>query len=144
MRWINQLGERIRRSMVGRYGTDALGRALSIGGCILLIISVFTRSAGGGAFSSLLSLAAAAGIIWCYIRIFSRNYQKRAAENQRYLNLQNKVTGWFRLRRDCIRQRRDYAFFRCPSCHQMVRVPRGKGKIRITCRRCGFAFEKKT
>ena len=144
MRWFNQLGERFRRSMVGRYGVDALGRALSIGGCVLLLVSLFTGGVGNGALSSLFTLAAGAAILWCYIRVLSRNYSKRAAENQKYLNLRSKVTGWFSLHRDCLRQRKEYAFFRCPSCRQMVRVPRGKGKIRITCRRCGFAFEKKT
>ena len=144
MRWFNRMGERIRQSMVGRYGVDAQGRFLSIGGCVFLIVSLFTRGVGSGALSSLFTLLAGVAIVWCYFRVLSRNYQKRSAENRKYLDLLGKVTGWFSLRRDCIRQRKEYAFFRCPSCHQMVRVPRGKGNIRITCPRCGFAFEKKT
>ena len=60
------------------------------------------------------------------------------------VSFRNRFFGSFRLLKSCFRQRKDYAFFRCPSCREIVRVPRGKGKIRITCPRCGYAFEKKT
>ena len=83
-------------------------------------------------------------LIWCYSRIFSKNVTRRRAENDSYLRKQASVTDWFRLRRDCFRQRKEYAFFRCPGCGRTVRVPKGKGKVRITCRQCGFSFEKKT
>ena len=143
MRWFQNADQWVRRQMAGRYGVDALGRALSIGGLAALVLALAAQLAGA-AVSSLLAAAAFALILWCYIRIFSRNMQKRSAENQRYMALQSKVGGWLRLKRDCFTQRKDYAFFRCPSCRQMVRVPKGKGRIRITCRKCGFAFEKKT
>ncbi|MCD8001749.1 MAG: hypothetical protein LUE95_04085, partial [Oscillospiraceae bacterium] len=64
--------------------------------------------------------------------------------NGKYLQLQYKLTERFRDWRDRQKQRRDYVFFRCPSCKAMLRVPRGKGRIRVTCRKCGNAFEKKT
>ena len=88
--------------------------------------------------------AALALLIWCYVRIFSRKVAARSEENRKYLSYRNRFFGSFRLLKSCFRQRKDYAFFRCPSCREVVRVPRGKGKIRITCPRCGYAFEKKT
>ena len=139
------LREKIARFMAGRYGADELGRFLSIAGCVVIVLSLLLRMIGTAAGASgLLGMAALALIVWCYFRILSRNYDRRAAENQRYLQLRDGVTGWFRLQRDCFSQRRDYAFYRCPSCRQMVRVPKKKGRIRITCRRCGYAFERKT
>ena len=125
------------RFMEGRNGPDQLTQCLIWVGLGCYVISWIT---------GLLPLSLAGFLLyaWSLFRMFSRNRVKRFAENQKYLNLRYKVTGWFGLQRDCLRQRKEYAFFRCPSCHQMVRVPRGKGKIRITCRRCGFAFEKKT
>ena len=139
------LREKIARLMVGRYGADALGRFLSIAGCVVIALSLLLRMIGRGTgLAALLGMVALALIIWCYFRILSRNYDRRAAENQRYLQLRDGVAGWFRLQRDCFSQRRDYAFYRCPSCRQMVRVPKKKGRIRITCRRCGYAFERKT
>ena len=137
--------ENMSRFMDGRYGVDALGRFLSIAGCVLIVAALILRTAGKAeGLSALLGTLAFVLIAFCYFRILSRNYGRRAGENQKYLDVRDKVTGWFRLQRDCFRQRRDYCFFRCPSCHQMVRVPKGKGRIRITCRRCGYAFEKKT
>lgn len=39
---------------------------------------------------------------------------------------------------------REHKYFRCPNCGQMLRVPKGKGKISISCRNCGTTFQKKT
>lgn len=132
------------RFMEGRYGGDPLGRFLSVAGCLLLLLAMLLGSTGRSSLSGLLGLIAIGLVGWCYFRILSRNYNRRAAENSRYLDLRDRVTGWFCLQKDCFSQRRDYAFYRCPSCHQLVRVPKGKGRIRITCRRCGYAFERKT
>lgn len=142
-RW-NQNGTSRSRFLEGRYGSDPLGRFLSVAGCVALLAALLVRSAARGAVSGLLGALALAAVGWCYFRLLSRNYGRRAAENRKYLDLRDRALCWLHLQRDCFSQRKDYAFFRCPSCHQMVRVPKGKGRIRITCRRCGFAFEKKT
>ena len=137
------LRQLISSMLAGRYGADPLSRFLSVCACVCILLSVALR--GKSAFFALLfSVAALALIIWCYSRIFSRNIARRSAENRKYLSYRNRFTGSFRLLRSCFRQRREYAFFRCPSCREVVRVPRGKGRIRITCPRCGYAFEKKT
>ena len=130
------------RFMQGRYGLDELGRFLSIGGAVSVVLSLLTRRSG--ALSSLFTVGALGMIGWCYFRILSRNMAKRREENRAYLQRRQKVVDWYCLRRDCFRQRKDYAFFRCPGCGRTVRVPKGKGKLRITCRHCGFAFERKT
>jgi len=129
--------------MAGRYGADALGRFLSVCGCICILVSVAVRGKSAF-FSAVFSAAALALLIWCYVRIFSRKVAARSEENRKYLSYRNRFFGSFRLLKSCFRQRKEYAFFRCPSCREVVRVPRGKGKIRITCPRCGYAFEKKT
>ena len=118
--------------MAGRYGVDQLGRAISILVLILFILSLFTRDR----LSSLLFMLAVLGIIYMYFRVFSRNRARRAAENSAYLKRTASLRGW--------RQRRDYKFFRCPQCRTLLRVPRGKGKIRIVCRKCGNSFIRNT
>ena len=123
--------------MIGRNGPDQLSRFLSFAALGVLILGLFIRS-------PLLSVLCLALLIWSYFRMFSRNIPRRRAENERYLALKNKVTGYFHSLLDRWRQRKDYAFFRCPGCKAMLRVPRGKGKIRVTCRKCGNAFERKT
>jgi uncharacterized paraquat-inducible protein A len=69
---------------------------------------------------------------------------RRRQENYRYLNIKNRVTGWFRKRIKRIRDSRTHRFFRCPGCGVDVRVPRGKGKIEITCTRCRKVFIRKS
>ena len=127
----------------GRYGADALCRFLSVCGCVCILLSLALRDKSSF-FTLVFSTAALALLIWCYVRIFSRNITRRSEENRKYLSYRNRFLGSFRLMKSCFRQRKEYAFFRCPSCREIVRVPRGKGKIRITCPRCGYAFEKKT
>ena len=124
------------RFMEGRYGADALGRFLSVSGCVIMLLAVIARSVWNGTLSNLLVSLSLLCLVCCYGRVFSRNIAARQKENA--------VLDWFALRRDCFAQRKDYAFFRCPGCGRTVRVPKGKGRIRITCRHCGFSFEKKT
>ena len=76
-------------------------------------------------------------------RIMSRNYGRRRAENDAFLKVAGPVIHWFKRRR-CQAKDKDHLYFKCPTCSQMLRVPRGKGKISITCRNCGTVFQEKT
>ena len=129
--------ERIRRFMTGRYGADQFSRFLSFLALALIVLNIVLRS-------SLLWLLGLAALVIVYLRMLSKNFEKRRRENERYLQLKYRLTGGVRNWIDRQKQRREYAFFRCPGCHAMLRVPRGKGKIRVTCRKCGNAFERKT
>ena len=134
---IMNLKEKFIRFMAGRYGSDQLSRFLSYLALALIILNLFLRS-------GILWLLGIAALVLVYVRMFSRSYEKRRRENERYLQLKYKLTGGVRNWIDRQKQRRDYVFFRCPACHAMLRVPRGKGRIRVTCRKCGNAFERKT
>ena len=129
--------EKFYRFMAGRYGADQLSRFLSFLALVLIVLNLFLHS-------TVLWVLGLAALVVCYVRMFSRNFEKRRRENERFLQLKYKLTGGFRDWKDRQSQRRDYVFFRCPSCRAMLRVPRGKGKIRVTCRKCGNAFERKT
>ena len=131
------LKEKFMRFMAERYGADQFSRFLSFLALALIVLNLFLRS-------TLLWLLGFAALVLVYLRMFSKNYEKRRRENERYLQLKNKLTGGVRNWMDRQKQRKDYVFFRCPGCHAMLRVPRGKGKIRVTCRKCGNAFERKT
>lgn len=131
------------RIMEGRYGADELGRFLSISGCVVMLVGILLRRVSAGVSNLLVSLALAL-VVWCYSRVLSKNMAKRRAENGRYLQKEAAVLDWFALKRTCFDQRKEYAFFRCPGCSRTVRVPKGKGRVRITCRHCGYTFEKKT
>ena len=129
--------EKFLRFMAGRYGADQFSRFLSFLALALIVLNLFFRS-------SVLWVLGIAALVLTYVRMFSKNFEKRRRENERYLRLKYQLTGSVRNWADRLKQRRDYVFFRCPSCRAMLRVPRGKGKIRVTCRKCGNAFERKT
>ena len=126
--------------MAGRYGADEFSRFLSVAALIVLLISMVA----GGIAQMLLFLAALAALVFSYVRMFSKNFKRRRSENTKYLAVRRKIADRLLLRRDMWRQRKEYKFFNCPSCGATLRVPKGKGKIRIVCRKCGTAFEKKT
>ncbi len=81
---------------------------------------------------------------YIYFRMLSRNVYKRQEENSRYLRAKYKVQSKLRLVKERWKQRRDYKFFVCPACHTTLRVPKGRGKIRIVCRKCGNSFTGKS
>ena len=132
--------ERIARFMAGRNGNDQLNMFLLAADMLLLLLgAIFARSIG-----RVLSPLALALLIAVYLRMFSRNLYKRRQENERYLLKKEKLVRSFRVWRERWNQRRDYKFFTCPSCKAVMRVPKGRGKIRIVCRKCGNSFTGKS
>lgn len=128
---------KLRQFMAGRNGTDALNSVLLIAALALDIIGGFT-------ISWALTLIAAATIGFVLFRFFSKNLAARRRENQRFLAACRRVAGFFRGASAKAAQSKEYRFYKCPECGQKVRVPKGRGKIRITCPKCGEKFEKRT
>ena len=129
--------EKIFQFMAGRNGNDALNRFL-LGAVLVLILlgTIFSRSAVG----RLMLPIALVLMGFAYFRMFSRNRMKRAEENGRYLRLRESVLSNIRVAKEQWSQRKDYKFFVCPSCKTRLRVPKGRGKIKIVCRKCGNSF----
>ena len=119
----------LQRVMMGRYGTDKLNMVLLCIGLVLTIVNLFVKLPW---LSLSLTLAAYALMGIAIFRTFSRNTYKRYRENQRFLLFFQKL-------RD-----RQHRYYDCPRCRQQIRVPRGKGKIAITCPKCRERFIKKT
>ena len=126
--------------MAGRNGNDALNRFLIVMALVLMLFSFFVPAA----ISRILYFLFLAALIYAYYRMLSRNLYKRQAENAWYWNKRNQFLGSFRLLKERWVQRKDYRFFSCPSCHTTLRVPRGRGKIKIVCRKCGNSFVRKS
>lgn len=126
----------LQRFMYGRYGNDQLNMVLVLLSLALYLVFVVTSWTFLYAVSFMLMAAA-------LFRCLSRNYDRRRAENGRFLSLVQPVTRWYRLRRT-IRRDKDHCYFKCPNCGQQLRVPRGKGRITVTCRGCGASFEEKS
>ncbi len=129
--------DKMQRFMYGRYGNDDLNRAISIVTIISIILDMITR------FHILYWISLALLII-LYYRMMSRNTSVRWAENQKYLQFRSRVTGLFRGSSSRTKPDPNYRIMKCPQCQQKVRVPKGKGKIRIHCPKCGNDFIKKS
>ena len=129
--------EKLRQFMIGRYGTDGLNQFLSIASLALLLIAIISRV-------SLFTYLGAALLIFCYYRTFSRNISKRTEENYRYYAVKDRIRSKFSSLRDQWNNRKLYHYYRCPQCRQKLRVPRGRGRIQISCPRCGTQFIKKS
>ena len=129
--------EKLTRFMSGRNGNDDLNRFLLLCDVVLLLLgTVLSRWIGRICYPLVLIL-----LIVIYYRMFSRNIYKRADENNYYLRKKMKALSWFRLRKEQWVQRKEYKFFKCPSCKTTLRVPRNAGKkIKIVCRKCGHSF----
>ena len=127
--FLYRLRSGFQRFMMGRYGTDKLNMAILIAGLLLSVVALFNPIA-------LLDLALTAlsyGLMfWAIFRCLSRNTYKRYEENRRYLRFMERLKD------------REHRYYDCPRCRQVVRVPRGKGKIAITCPKCKEKFIRKS
>ena len=128
-RFTGKLGAGMRRFMMGRYGSDKLNMTIlwvGVGACVLSMLPLFPM------VKIILCLLSYVLMFWAIFRAFSRNTYRRYRENRRYLRFLERIKD------------RKHKHFDCPRCKQPVRVPRGKGKISITCPKCKEKFIKKT
>ena len=122
--------------MLGRNGVDFLNKHLFRIAAVIAGVNLLTMGRVG-----ILPLFIAG---YALFRTLSRNLTVRQMEDltarDTYDRAKEKVAG-ARMR---VKQRRDYRFFSCPGCGSYLRVPRGKGRIQITCPRCGQRFDRKS
>lgn len=138
---LKSMKDKMMRFLQGRYGVDALSKCLLGIGLIAVILAGFF---GGKVAGNVLYILGWAAIIYCYFRIFSKNITKRYAENQKYLAKTYKLRSFFYKQKELMKQRKVYHIYKCPSCKQKIRIPRGKGKIEVRCPKCGTTFIKKS
>ncbi len=125
-----RIGDWFRNFMIGRYGSDKLNIYLLGAGIVLMLLgSIFGGKVPLMSWCSLLSYVP---LFWCIFRMYSRNIEARRRENAAFVNFFNHLKD------------KEHRYFRCPRCHQTVRVPRGRGKINIRCPKCSERFIKTT
>lgn len=129
--------ERFQQFMSGRFGSDGLNRTMIIASIVLIFVHMFV------AWRVLYYLAMAL-LIFAIYRTFSRNIQRRTEENMVYERLLGNFKGKFSRAGDRAKQAKTHKFYKCPQCSQQLRVPRGRGRVSITCPKCHNTFVKKT
>lgn len=148
MNWLMRFSYWVNRMMAGRYGSDQLSLALMVAYFLLILLANLTRL-------PLLSYLALGLLVWAFYRIFSRNISRRYRENAWFLARWRRVSGWFRQSSSRfeswrsktlyrMNDKKTHRYYRCPNCKNTLRVPKGKGKIMITCPVCRTEFIKKT
>ena len=127
---------RLRSFMAGRNGVDQLG-------ICSLALSLLTQLIGSFTGSFVLLILSMALYIYTVFRIFSRKRYARQKENEQFLtaygNIVTKIRQFFMR----LKLRKEYKYFRCPNCKQLLRLKRGCGEKQITCAKCGHQFQQK-
>ena len=122
--------------MTGRYGVDNFGLFLMAVAVILSIVFVFIPVPYLGLIPTLL-------LAYDIFRMFSYNMAARRKENDWFMRWFAPIQpGGIGTRRR-FQDRKTHRYFRCPSCRARLRVPKGRGKIAITCPRCKTEFIRK-
>ena len=136
MSFFRKIGDGLRRWMTGRNGTDQLGLFTLITGLVISLIGSFTRS-------GILNFLGLILYIITLFRMFSRNRENRRKENLKFLKLTGdislKTKQFFRR----MKNRKEYKYFKCPQCKQLLRLKRGCGEKTVTCAKCGHQFQQK-
>ena len=131
----------LARLFAGRNGIDQLNTALMGGGLACWLLHLLLP---GQNLRTLLYYAFVLAVGAYVFRALSRNIPKRSRENQWFLEKTVGLRAKWEKQLGKAQQNKQYKIFKCPSCGQKLRVPRGKGTVQITCRQCGTTFEKKT
>ncbi len=157
---VDIMRDKFNRFMQGRYGVDDFSRFLLGASVVLMLVNLLLRV-------SVLNFVVAATLVYIYVRMFSKDYQARYKENLKYIELRGRVKNFFGGRsaggasgaasgaaksaKDFVDKQKRYAedrktnhIYKCPSCGQKIRIPKGKGKICITCPKCKTEFTRKS
>lgn len=133
---MQKIREALTRFMMGRYGIDQYAKFLLITALICDFISLLFTSTYFLILSDII-------FIYAFFRMLSKNIVKRSMENQSYIILKNWFRHIFKAAKSNVSDK-EHHYYVCPHCHQIVRVPKGRGKIDITCPTCGKEFSRKS
>ena len=127
----------LKRFMTGRYGADQLSWVILV---VYFFISIMARIFNNRILD-VLGIVALGIVVY---RMFSKNISARYQENTKFLNKWNSIKRKVNNRIQRIKDLKDYKYYKCSNCKQVLRVPRGNGKISITCPKCKTVMIKKS
>ena len=136
--------QKFQNFMMGRYGMDQLNLFMT---GLALVLTLLAGITGWGILSTVGTIL----LVVTIFRSYSRNISARYQENvkfmpywQKMMNLWYRLKQWFRQKQQQWKDRKTHRYFSCPNCHQTLRVPKGKGKIKISCPKCRTELIRKT
>ena len=132
----NRLFEQIQYRLRRSYGMDRLNTHLLVLIIVILVLGLFVKNS----IPALLVLVIFGIFVY---RFTSRNITKRSIENRKYLDTNRFVTRQMKTIQNNVTNK-EYKYFVCKRCYQLVRVPKGKGEIVIHCPHCKQEFSAKS
>ena len=142
-KYITMLRTDLKEAMSRRCGLDELNHLLMLVGFVFVVAALFSQK-------YVFTLIGAIFIVVCYLRVFSIKLEKREAENAVYMRYMGNVVRFTEYLMLCFKMKmksltdKEYAYFVCSQCKQIVRVPKGKSKVNIRCPKCSNTFIKRT
>ncbi|MDE6434221.1 MAG: hypothetical protein K2L07_08325 [Lachnospiraceae bacterium] len=142
-KYLSMIRKDIQSGMKNRCGLDELNNLLMLIGFVFVVAALFTQK-------WIFTLVGAIFIVLCYLRVFSKNIDKRKHENAVYMKYMGNVVRIVEYFLLCIKMKgksiidKEYAYFVCSQCKQIIRVPKGKNKVSIRCPKCNHTFIKTT
>jgi DNA-directed RNA polymerase subunit RPC12/RpoP len=122
-RGMNKIKYNLQKFMYGRNGNDEMNKALLISALVLYMLSLIN-------VFKILYFAATVLTVYALYRAFSKDLYNRRKENQKFQS-------YYNFKKMQFDQRKTHKLFKCKKCSKIVRVPKGKGKIEVTCPSCG-------
>ena len=147
MSFWQKIKQSFRNFMNGRNGVDQLSMALLWTGLLAYLLGSIVGSIQVSVvfplIGMLLNLVGFAAYVFSIFRLFSRNIEKRRAENRRYVTMMEMKSTERRQAKVRFQNRKKYKYFKCPGCKAWLRLPRGSGVVTVTCSRCHTSFTQK-
>ena len=129
-----KFGDRYIKFMKDRYGIDELYKFLLLICFVLLVINTFVSNNIIRLFEVLLSVI-------IFYRYMSKNIKLRKKENDKYLEIKDKIIKLFDYNKKKYKDRNTHMYKKCPKCKQKIRLPLKKGKHTVKCPNCGNRFD---
>lgn len=136
-RFLELFSYKFQQFMYGRYGFDELSKMLMIASVVCVVIS-------SSEILKALYFIGCLLMFFAYFRVFSRNLSSRRKELEDYFRLKTKIIKKISLIKRKSADKNTHKYFKCKTCGAVMRVPKGKGKIEITCSVCKKKMIKKT
>lgn len=129
-----KFGDRYIKFMKDRYGIDELYKFLLLICFVLLVINTFVSNNIIRLFEVLL-------IVIIFYRYMSKNIKLRKKENDKYLEIKDKIIKLFDYNKKKYKDRNTHMYKKCPKCKQKIRLPLKKGKHTVKCPNCGYPLD---
>ena len=130
--------DKIKNYLQKVYGVDFLSKTMIV---VALILSLINLKFKNRVIEVIMMILI---VYFGIFRVFSVNKYQRMIENQKFSKAVKPMTDFFEKYKIRAATSKDKKYIKCPNCKKEMKIPRNKGKIKVTCPHCGHKFVKKS